>query len=235
MAAPVVDDSTDLCVERWRQEAEIHQRCGDYQWMAERLPGSRVVEVGCGAGFGTAAIAARGCRVAVIEPLVRCREWVTTAGLPAVELLLDVPVEALTDEQRDRLAAFAPDAIVCWLAGGSEAQIAAAGMPPDAGGQRVKAFREAMHRNVARLAVALPTVKAVHLVDRSAFAWQIRDVARDTLVGYHAATTFKALPFAIDRAEALYRRLDAGRWSTELQRRGGATPVLGSLVARRTA
>ena len=98
----------------------------------------------------------------------------------------------------------------------------------------MRLYREAVHRRVAELAAALPTVSAVHLVDRSAFAWKIRDTARDTLLAYHAATTFAGLPFAAERADALYRKLDAGRWSPELARRGGLVPVLGSLLAQRT-
>ena len=225
-------------VDRWAQEAAIHDAAGDYAWLAERLPGTRVIEIGCGSGHASVAMLARGVELLVIEPLAACRqmlaERLAAAAIDGGRVrILDASADSLDSSAREALAAFAPDCIVCWLAGGSAEQLAQAGA--SAATDPVKAFREHIHRQLAELAAALPSVRAVHLADRTAFPWQIKDTARDTLVSYHRASGFKDLPFTISRDDALFRRLDVNRWSPELRRRGGASPVLGSLIARRSA
>jgi hypothetical protein len=233
MPEPGVEGSA---VERWFAEAGIHERAGDYAWLAERLPGRRVLEVGCGAGLGSLAILAQGAKLLVVEPLAECRDALAArlaaTGRAASVTVIAGEVGTLGPEALETLGAFAPDCVVCWLAGGSAAQLAECGAAGAA--DPVKAFRESLHRQVARLAASLPGVAAVQIADRTAFPWHIKDTARDALVGYHRGSTFADLPFAVDRGGALFRKLDVGRWSRELQRRGGMTPVLGSLVARRT-
>lgn len=208
----------------------MHQCSGDYAWLAERLPGKRVLEVGCGAAYGSRAIAER-ATLAVVEPDASCRDWLVAAPNGEFSgLVIDGAVGDLNAAQIAAIEEFAPDCVVCWLAGGDESQF---DVSDAAAGDPVKAFRERLHRAVAELAAALPTVKAVQLADRTAFPWQIKDTARDTLVAYHSASSFRELPFHIDRADAVFRKLDVGRWSNELRRRGGLVPVLGSLVARK--
>lgn len=234
MPEPGVDGPA---VERWFAEAETHARSGDYAWLAERLPGRRVLEVGCGAGFGSVAIQAQGAALLVIEPIAACRAALDArlaeSDRKEAITVLAGSVGALDNGALDAIRDFAPDCIVCWLAGGSAEQLAESGATGAA--DPVKAFRESLHRQVALLAASLHSVKAVQLADRSAFPWQIKDTARDTLVGYHRASTFADLPFTCDRRDGLFRKLEVGRWSRELQRRGGMTPVLGSLVARKNS
>lgn len=227
-----LEPTVDVAVERWWQEAELHARSGDYDWLAARVPGRRVVEIGCGAGFSTAALLGYVDALLVVEPEARCRGWLGER-VADDRLLAVVPasVAGLDAGALAQLADFAPDCVVCWLAGASDAQLGGDGA---GNADPVKAYREALHRQVAQLAASLPTVRALQLADRTAFPWQIRDTARDTLVGYHRASTFDGLPFSVERPDALFRKLDVGRWSRELQRRGGLTPVIGSLVARRT-
>lgn len=223
---------------RWAHEAAIHEAAGDYAWLAERLPGKRIVEVGCGSGHASLAMLAHGIELLVIEPLAQCRqllgERLAAAGVDGARVrIVDAAIDSLDPSAHEALADFAPDCIVCWLAGGSAAQLAASGAAGAA--DPVKAFREQLHRRLAELAAELPSVHAVHLADRTAFPWQIKDTARDTLVGYHRASSFAGLPFSIARDDALFRRLDVNRWSPELRRRGGASPALGSLIARKSA
>ena len=54
----------------WRNEGEAYVRCGDYEWMAALVPGRRILEIGCGLGFGSAALAARGLDVLAIVALL---------------------------------------------------------------------------------------------------------------------------------------------------------------------
>ena len=43
----------------WEGEGQAYVRRGDYAWMAGLVPGQRVLEIGCGIGFGTQALVDR--------------------------------------------------------------------------------------------------------------------------------------------------------------------------------
>ena len=114
-------------------------------------------------------------------------------------------VTALADDARAAIEKFAPDTVVCWLMGRWP-------KPPgrlltDAG-HAVAAYRETAHRAVAELAAGLASVAALHFVDRTAIPGRPGDIGRDTLVRYHLGKTLVDLPFAADRKNALYRKLE---------------------------
>ena len=221
----------------WRREGESYVRHGDYAWMASLTPAGRVLEIGCGLGFGTAALDARGLAVMAVDVLPEClaatreRLGERAGGV----YWLEAGVTALSDGQRAAIAGFAPETVVCWLMGAPAGTTGADGRD---GGQAVAAYRETVHRAVAELAAGLPSVRALHLVDRTAIPWQAKDIGRDTLVAYHAAKTLAGLPFGAERRHALYRRLDGVSPELAQLRRShpslkGVTPVLASLLAER--
>lgn len=221
---------------RWLAEGERHARAGDYAWMAGLVPAGPVLEVGCGGGYSTEALIAAGHPVMVVEPDAACRELARERLQDAMPPVLAATVaEALEPARLAELERFAPLTVVCWLMGGNDADVAAAG-PGAPHGKAVQAFREGVHRQVCELAARLPSVRQIHLVDRTAFPWKIKDTARDTLVLYHSATTFAGLPFTLAKTDTLYRKLDATAWPDAGQRGrvAGIVPVLGSLIARRT-
>lgn len=212
----------------WQAEGEAYARAGDYAWMASLVPGRRVLEIGCGPGFGTRALVDRGLSVLVVDSLDDCLQ-LASAQAPAAECLA-ADVAALADGQRQKIADFAPDSVVCWLMG---APAAVTGAADGDGGRAVIAYRERIHRAVAELAASLAGVRALHLVDRTAIAWQAKDIGRDTLCRYHLGKTLAGLPFAATRADALYRKLAwAGTSSSGALR--GAVPTLASLLAHRS-
>lgn len=216
----------------WQEEGGRYARHGDYDWMAALVPGRRVLEIGCGPGFSTQALAARGLAVLAVDALADALAATQARCSDGDISLLQADLAALDEAQRQQIEAFVPDTVVCWLMGApGEATGAKAG---DAG-QAVVAYREKLHRLVAELAASLPTVRFLHLVDRTVIPWQAKDIGRDTLVGYHAGKTLRDLPFVADRRNALYRKLEAD--PAQLRKTHpalkGAVPTLASLLAER--
>lgn len=216
----------------WEREGEAYVRHGDYDWMAGLVPGRRVLEIGCGVGHSTQALLRRGLSVLAVDSLPACLD-ATRARVGDAAELLPADLAGLGDGQRARIAAFAPDVVVCWLMG---APAEVTGASAGDGGKAVVAYRTAMHRRVAELAAGLPTVAALHLVDRTAIAWQAKDIGRDTLVRYHLGSTLAGLPLTAVRANALYRKLEdnpSGRAAPRHPSLPGVLPVLASLLAER--
>ncbi|MBS1160956.1 MAG: hypothetical protein H6R15_3375 [Proteobacteria bacterium] len=219
----------------WEEEGAAYVRRGDYEWMAALVPGKSVLEVGCGVGYATQALAARGLSVLAVDSLVECLD--ATRGRTAGQevSLIQCEVTALDAEQRARIEAFAPETVVCWLMG---APAETTGATPSDAGQAVAAYREKIHRAVAELAASLPSVSALHYVDRTAIPWQAKDIGRDTLVRYHSGKTLLDLPFAAERRNALYRKLDDATLDLEKIRKShpslkSVVPTLASLLAER--
>jgi len=221
----------------WRQEGDAYVRAGDYEWMAAQVPGRRILEVGCGLGFGSAALVARGQDVLAIDSLPEClaatRERL---GDDAARMtLMAADVTALDAEQMVAIQAFTPDVVICWLMG---APVETTGATSGDAGQAVAAYREGIHRQVAELAERLPSVRALHFVDRTAIAWQAKDLGRDTLVRYHQGKTLLGLPFVAERRNALYRKLEGSLADLAQIRRShpslrNVVPVLASLLVER--
>ncbi len=220
----------------WEVEGEGYVRRGDYEWMVSLVPGQRVLEIGCGLGFATQALAARGLSVLVLDSLSECLAATQTRVEGKQNIaFLQAEVMALTDEQRARLESFAPDTVVCWLMG---APAETTGATATDAGQAVAAYREKIHRKVAELATSMPSVQALHYVDRTAIAWQAKDIGRDTLVRYHSGKTLLDLPWTAERRQALYRKLDDNVADMAKIRNShpslkSVVPTLASLLAER--
>ncbi len=220
----------------WEEEGARYQRQGDYVWMASLPRGKRVLEIGCGLGFGTVALLERGIEVLALDSLDEC---LVAANLRApLAKYLKADITSLTEQQLSQIRDYAPDAVVCWLMG-APAEIT--GAAPHDGGKAVAAYREKIHRHIAQLGTELSSVREIHLVDRTAIAWQAKDLGRDTLVGYHNQKTFSGLPFSAHRSNAIYRKLGEGKaLSVHLSRLATSAmkqvvPTLASLLAERNA
>lgn len=219
----------------WEAEGANYVRNGDYDWMAELVPGRRVLEIGCGVGYATQALVKRGLTVLAVDSLTECLS-ATQARVQAGDVAyLQAEVCQLNQEQGAAIEAFAPDTVVCWLMG---APAETTGATPTDAGQAVAGYREKIHRAVAELAASLPTVQALHYVDRTAIAWQAKDLGRDTLARYHLGKTLLDLPFTAERRHALYRRLGDNVVDIERIRKShpsmkSVVPTLASLLAER--
>lgn len=221
----------------WEAEGQAYVRRGDYDWMASQVPGKRVLEIGCGVGFSSAALIAKGLTVLAIDSLPECLAATRERCADGDLALMQAEISNLSDEQKSGIASFQADTLVCWLMG-APAEITGA-TPTEGGQQAVTAYRERIHRLVAELAVALPTVQFLHLVDRTVIPWQAKDIGRDTLVRYHNDKTLQGLPFAGERRHALYRKIEDGATGIGHLRKShpslkGVVPTLASLLAERT-
>jgi SAM-dependent methyltransferase len=225
-------------IDYWQKEGEAYAKRGDYDWMASLVPGKRVLEIGCGTGFGTLALVKRGVAVLALDSLPECLEVTRERikEIPNAEAaFLQAEVTTLDDAARSNIESFAPDTVVCWLMGAPAETTSAS---PSDGGQAVAAYREKVHRAVAELAASLVSVRALHLVDRTAIPWQAKDIGRDTLVHYHSGKTLANLPFTAERKNALYRKLEDKVTDLAGIRRShpalkSVVPTLASLLAER--
>lgn len=222
-------------IDYWLHEGQAYVRRGDYEWMAGLVPGRRVLEIGCGVGFATEALVQRGLSVLALDNLDEClaQTRARLAGAPAE--LLRADILALNNAQKAQIEAFAPDTVVCWLMGAPAETTGARGSD---GGTAVAAYRENIHRALAVLAASLPSVQAIHYVDRTAIPWQAKDIGRDTLVRYHLGKTLRDLPFEATRNNALYRKLgdnviDIGQGRSLNPALKRVVPTLASLLAKR--
>jgi hypothetical protein len=222
----------------WLAEGAEYARRGDYDWMAAQVPGRRVLEIGCGVGFGTQALLKRGLPVLAIDLFDECLELTRSlVGDVGEQLQMRrADLETLDDATHQGIVEFAPDTVVCWLMGAPAETIGA----NDDSGQAVATYRERLHRQVAELAAALPGVEALHLVDRTVIPWQAKDLGRDTLVRYHQFKTLQELPFTAARQDALYRKLAIAEADLAQIRKAhpalkSVVPTLASLLARRSS
>ncbi len=230
--------TTEDFIAYWQTEGEHYTRAGDYDWMASLVPGKRVLEIGCGAGFGTAALLHRDLTVLAVDNLPECIEATRQriAAMPGAEIeFLQADIAAPGEAAMAAMTAFAPDTLVCWLMG---APSEATGASHSDAGKAVAAYRESAQRAVAQLAAGLASVQNLHIVDRTVIPWQAKDLGRDTLVRYHLGKTLLDLPFSAEKGQALYRKLQGANVNLAEIRRThpslkSVTPTLASLVAQR--
>ncbi len=216
----------------WQEEGARYARQGDYAWMAAQLAASRVLEIGCGPGFGTAALFNAGKAVLALENIPECVAKAQIEAPGAQFLAADVCDLSVAAETE--IAAFAPTAVVCWLMGAPATQT---GAQAGDSGRAVVAYREKIHRAVAELAARLPSVQQLHFVDRTVIHWQAKETGRSVLARYHLEKTLAGLPFTTDVRQALYRKLSDGPrpGARHPMLPPGSVPVLASLLAERMA
>ena len=67
-------EAEDITLNRWRSEASGLAREGAYGWLISRVPGQRILEIGCGFGTSTAALKQAGKEVFVLDNRMDCLE-----------------------------------------------------------------------------------------------------------------------------------------------------------------
>lgn len=225
-----LDESLESTLRRWREESAQLERSGAYAWLASRVSGQRVLEIGCGFGASTAALVDAGKTVFALDNRLDCLE-ATQRRVPQADYgVADVhhyDERLLTD-----LKAFAPDSVVCWVAGAP-----ADALPRDVpASYAVMQHRLALQQAVVGLAVRLDTVETVHLADRTAFPWKMKDAGRQTMARMLTTAVLANTPFALAEADVQFRKIDvplslpAKGLGSALQ---GIVPVIGEATLKR--
>lgn len=181
--------TADQYADQWQINSTDFEQRGHYAWMAEHLgEADTVLEVGCGSGNGTLALARNGRRFIVIEPNAKLAQialsTLKNAGVPvsyvgASELGSPMPTGSaiinadIFDKSLDQvLATIQFDAIVCWLIGAEPARIAPHfNVAVDRfKGDEGRRYREKLHARCGELGThCLKPRGQIQLVDRQGF------------------------------------------------------------------
>ncbi len=226
-----LDELLPATLERWQNESSQLARAGIYDWLTSRVPGQRVLEIGCGFGASTAALVRAGKTVLALDNRMDCLEATQQRVPDATYGLADV--HHYDERLLDDLCDFAPDAVICWLAGAP-----ADALPRDVPAvYAVMQHRLILQQAVVRLAARLHTVQTIHLADRTAFPWKMKDAGRQTMARMIATAVCADSPFSLTEADVQFRRMDTsisaamtGAASSALS---GVVPVMGEATLKR--
>ena len=107
------------------------------------------------------------------------------------------------DRLLDDLRTFAPDSVVCWLAGAP-----ANALPKDVpAAYAVMQHRLALQQAIVRLASHLESVVTVHVADRTALPWKLKDAGRQTMARLINTAVILDAPFTLAEADVQYRKI----------------------------
>ena len=226
-ADAALQEPLDQTLERWREEADGLVREGAYGWLTSRIPGRRVLEVGCGFGASTAALKHAGKEVFALDNRMDCLE-ATREKVGGLMLGL-ADVRHYDERLLADLNEFAPDAVVCWMSGAPADEL-----PRDVPATyATMQYRLDLQRAVVALASRLPTVRSVHLADRTAFPWKMKDAGRQTWSRMLQAAVVAGSAFTLDEKDIVFRKLTLGRSIPGSSVLTGVVPVLGEASFKR--
>lgn len=201
--------TADQYAEEWKQNSKFFAENGYYEWMATQiLPAKTVVEIGCGSGLSTIALAKLGRKVISIEAnqnLANTAKFnLTNSGVTCTLVLIDcmdqihwndaVQVKILVADIFDeKIESLLPkntiDAMACWLIGAQPALIAAHidKKLEHFTGPEMPEYRDMIHRRVYNLGTqVLQTGGICHIVDRMALnSWNQKDQMRVAIAEKH--------------------------------------------------
>lgn len=160
--------NAETYAEHWSEESARFEKQGLYSTLAARIPTKRerVIEIGCGNGFGTRQLASDR-EVLVIENnrflLQKAKE--NNSGNPNITFL-EADIFSLSDNQAKQILDFSPHGIVAWLLG-SDPDIVESKTPINAAlSERPKLYREAIEDLLVIEPLCTPSVKWIHLANR---------------------------------------------------------------------
>ncbi|MHB1641448.1 MAG: class I SAM-dependent methyltransferase [Acidithiobacillus sp.] len=194
--------------DHWTQSSHQHALEGVYHQISEYTKEAKnVLEIGCGAGYGTLALAAdtnrrlvsvdcssimlkltekrlhENSRSSIWLPNNTALEIESNSSISLIERnILDIDILKVFGDVRF-------DAIICWLIGGYPSVIGdAVGKDwRDFDGTEMEEYRRSIHKRCYDIGcILLNNGGVVHIVDRGAlFSWNDKDYVRNELVSIH--------------------------------------------------
>ena len=222
LAEPIADT-----LARWSSEALDLDKQGAYDWLCSRVKAARVLEIGCGFGASTAALFRHGKRVFALDNRMDCLEAARALVPEATFGLADIrQVHALLIQD---LAEFAPEAMVLWIAGAP-----AEALPRDVPEHyAVMQYRLAFQQAAVALAGQVSSIRTVHVADRTAFPWAMKDAGRETMAQMITTSVIGASPFRVAPADVQFRKLQVPVAPMPKGAPTGIVPVLGEATLHR--
>ena len=223
------EESLNDTLARWLSESSDLEKQGAYDWLCGRISSAatRVLEIGCGFGASTAALVRHGKTVFALDNRLECLEATRERVPDAIYGLADVAQihEMLLADLKD----FAPEAMVLWIAG-APAESLPHHVPAQ---QAVMQYRLAFQKAALMLAAQVPSIMSVHLADRTAFPWQMKDAGRDTMAQIIRASVIANAPFSVDVADVQFRKLNLPFSAARHAMPAGISAVLGEAMLKR--
>ncbi len=222
-------ESLNDTLARWSSESSDLEKQGAYDWLCRRIgpAATRVLEIGCGFGASTAALVHQGKTVFALDNRMECLEATRERVPDAIYGLADVGQvhEMLLADLKD----FAPQAMVLWIAG-APADALPHHVPAQ---QAVMQYRLAFQKAAIGLAAQVPSITSVHLADRTAFPWQMKDAGRDSMAQIIRASVIADAPFSVDVADVQFRKLNLPFSVARHAMPAGICAVLGEATLKR--
>ena len=224
-----LEESLSDTLMRWSSEAADLEKQGAYDWLSSRVRADRVLEIGCGFGHSTTALAKHGKSVFALDNRMDCleatRERVpdATYGLADIRQVHELLIKDLNE--------FAPEAMVLWIAGAP-----ADALPRDVPEQyAVMQYRLAFQQAAVALAGLIDSIRTVHLADRTILPWSMKDAGRQTMMQLIATSVIGKAPFGLSLPDVQFRKLSLPTAAAHHAMPGNMVPVLGEATLERTS
>lgn len=189
--------------DHWARESRVNEGQGIYRALANITPNQRTLEIGCGIGLGTVALARTRPVLAIDNnpKLIKlARRTVRDAGVGAE--LLHNDVFTVIAPTANAIASFAPDGIVCWFAGSHPDDVDRRTSPNLPMAERPKQYRENIEDRLLLPPLCADSVEWIHLANRVgvATAASLSDVVQATTDDYNSYM-LKGSPFRVTDVE----------------------------------
>jgi SAM-dependent methyltransferase len=246
---------------QWQENSTFFSTNGHYDWMRSFLgQPSTVIEIGCGSGGGTLALAQKAQRVVAVEVNTTLANaaaaYLNSNAVPTEVVNIEVQgnplppsncrVTIVVSDVFDNLlsgvlSSVGADAMVCWLIGANPGLISThlgKGLESFTGPEMPE-YRERIHRRTYDLGVSLLKPGGmIHIADRMALnSWKDKDQARLTLVEHHISLSNGK--YQISKEGSFLKRLEKSFATSKIQYiappevNGSAISVLSSVTARK--
>lgn len=246
---------------QWQENSNFFSTNSHYDWMATYLEqSSTVIEIGCGSGGSTLALAKRAQKVVSVEvnatlanaaaaylngnavPTEVVEIGALVAALPTSNYRVTILVSDVFNNQIDgALSTVGADAISCWLIGANPGLIAThLGKSLESfTGPEMPEYREKIHRRTYGLGLSLLKPGGiVHITDRMALnSWNDKDLARLTLVEDHIGLS--SGKYQVSKERTFLKRIEKSFATSKIQYitppevNDSAITVLSSITARK--